>query len=105
MLHDMRTLKPLQRFKGAQNTRANFVRASFAHNSLIASGSEDGTVLLWDEESSECLQTLTGHGDGVVYCAVRISLRASEWKDRLLTGFPACTALEQGTIPACVVWR
>lgn len=69
MLHDLRTLKPLQRFKGAQNTRANFVRASFAHNSLIASGSEDGTVLLWDQESSECLQTLTGHGEGVVYCA------------------------------------
>jgi WD40 repeat protein len=69
MLHDMRTLRPLQRFKGAQNTRANFVRASFAHNSLIASGSEDGTVLLWDQDSSECLQTLAGHGHGVVYSA------------------------------------
>lgn len=70
MLHDMRTLKPLQRFKGAQNTRANFVRASFAHNGLIASGSEDGEVVLWDQESSECLQTLQGHTTGqVVYCA------------------------------------
>lgn len=74
MLHDMRTLKPRQRFKGAQNTRANFVRASFAHNSLIASGSEDGNVLLWDQESSECLQTLPGHGGGTVYCAVSICI-------------------------------
>lgn len=69
MLHDMRTLSVRVRFRGAQNTRANFVRASFAHNSLVASGSEDGEVFLWDQESSECLQTLAGHGGGVVYCA------------------------------------
>ncbi|CAD6962906.1 unnamed protein product [Tilletia controversa] len=61
-LWDMRMLRPLQRFKGHQNTAKNFVRASFAHTSLLVGGSEDGRIYMWDEESSEVLQTLVGHG-------------------------------------------
>jgi len=61
-LWDMRMLRPLQRFKGHQNTAKNFVRASFAHTSLLVGGSEDGRIYMWDEESSEVLQTLAGHG-------------------------------------------
>lgn len=61
-LWDMRMLRPLQRFKGYQNTSKNFIRCSFAHPSLIISGSEDGLVYLWDKESSKVLQTLEGHG-------------------------------------------
>ncbi|KAE8225292.1 hypothetical protein CF319_g1947 [Tilletia indica] len=61
-LWDMRMLRPLQRFKGHQNTAKNFVRASFAHTSLLVGGSEDGKIYMWDEESSEVLQTLAGHG-------------------------------------------
>ncbi|KAI3623991.1 hypothetical protein CBS14141_002419 [Malassezia furfur] len=61
-LWDMRMLRPLQRFKGYQNTSKNFIRCSFAHPSLVISGSEDGLVYLWDKESSNVLQTLEGHG-------------------------------------------
>ncbi|WFD00385.1 hypothetical protein MYAM1_003134 [Malassezia yamatoensis] len=61
-LWDMRMLRPLQRFKGYQNTSKNFIRCSFAHPSLVISGSEDGLVYLWDQESSNVLQTLEGHG-------------------------------------------
>lgn len=61
-LWDMRMLRPLQRFKGHQNTSKNFIRCSFAHPSLIISGSEDGLVYMWGQESSRVLQTLEGHG-------------------------------------------
>lgn len=61
-LWDMRMLRPLQRFKGHQNTSKNFIRCSFAHPSLLISGSEDGLVYVWDRESSNVLQTLEGHG-------------------------------------------
>lgn len=55
-------LRPLQRFKGHQNTSKNFIRSSFAHTSLLVGGSEDGLIYMWDQESSEVLQTLAGHG-------------------------------------------
>lgn len=61
-LWDMRMLRPIQRFKGHQNTSKNFIRCSFAHPSLVVSGSEDGLVYLWCQESNEVLQTLAGHG-------------------------------------------
>lgn len=61
-LWDMRMLRPLQRFKGHQNTSKNFIRCTFAHPSLIVSGSEDGLVYMWGQESSLALQTLKGHG-------------------------------------------
>jgi WD40 repeat protein len=31
----------------------------------LASGSDDGAVMIWDAESGDCLRTLLGHGDGV----------------------------------------
>lgn len=58
-------LRPLHRYKAHSNTSQNFVRASFAHSSLLVSGSEDGLLYMWDRESSEVLQTLEGH-EGVV---------------------------------------
>lgn len=58
-------LRPLRRFKAHSNTSQNFIRASFAHSSLLVSGSEDGVLYMWDRESSEVLQTLEGH-DGIV---------------------------------------
>lgn len=61
-LWDMRMLRPLQRFRGHQNTSKNFIRCAFAHPSLIVSGSEDGLVYMWGQESSLPLQTLEGHG-------------------------------------------
>ncbi|KOS14382.1 wd repeat protein [Malassezia pachydermatis] len=61
-LWDMRMLRPLQRFTGHQNTSKNFIRCAFAHPSLIVSGSEDGLVYMWSQESSHVLQTLEGHG-------------------------------------------
>lgn len=61
-LWDMRMLRPLQRFKGHQNTSKNFIRCAFAHPSLIVSGSEDGLVCMWGQESPLTLQTLEGHG-------------------------------------------
>lgn len=63
-LWDMRMLRPLQRFKGHQNTSKNFIRCAFAHPSLVVSGSEDGLVYMWDKESANVLQTLEGHGFG-----------------------------------------
>ncbi|PWN44463.1 WD40 repeat-like protein [Ceraceosorus guamensis] len=68
LVHDLRTLKPMVRLRGPTNTRANFVKSHFAHNSLVASGSEDGVVHLSDLESGEVISTLN-HGPGVVYAA------------------------------------
>ncbi|SCZ88541.1 BZ3500_MvSof-1268-A1-R1_Chr2-1g04478 [Microbotryum saponariae] len=85
-LWDVRMLRPLKRFKAHSNTSHNFVRASFAHASLLVSGSEDGVLYMWDRESSEVLQTLEGHR-GIVYGAVwndKQSLLASHGSDGLI---------------------
>lgn len=66
-LWDIRMLRPLKRFKGHQNTSKNFIRSSFAHTSLLVGGSEDGLIYMWDQESSEVLQTLEGHGRDTRY--------------------------------------
>jgi WD40 repeat protein len=58
-------LRPLRRFKAHSNTSHNFIRATFAHSSLLVSGSEDGVLYMWDREDSEVLQTLEGH-EGIV---------------------------------------
>lgn len=58
-------LRPLRKFKAHSNTSQNFIRAKFAHSTLLVSGSEDGILYLWDRESSEVLQRLEGH-EGVV---------------------------------------
>mmetsp|Transcript_60076 Transcript_60076/g.190842 ORF Transcript_60076/g.190842 Transcript_60076/m.190842 type:complete len:143 (-) Transcript_60076:20-448(-) len=82
-LWDVRMGRPIQRFKGHQNTSKNFVRASFGPNEkLVVGGSEDGVVHMWDARTGELLQRLgaggsvksgTRHG-GIVYRAV--------WHDR-----------------------
>ncbi len=68
-LWDLRMLRPLKRFKGHQNTSKNFIRSSFAHTSLLVGGSEDGLIYMWDQESSEVLQTLEGHGRDTLHSA------------------------------------
>lgn len=61
--------RPLRKLKGHQNTSKNFIRAGFAHNSLLVGGSEDGLVYIWDQESGDILQKLHGH-EAMVYNAV-----------------------------------
>ncbi|KAK3805482.1 MAG: WD40-repeat-containing domain protein [Benniella sp.] len=58
---DIRMTRPLRKLKGHQNTSKNFIRAGFAHNSLLVGGSEDGLVFIWDQESVDILQKLQGH--------------------------------------------
>uniref|UniRef100_V5EEU8 WD40 repeat-containing protein SMU1 n=2 Tax=Kalmanozyma brasiliensis (strain GHG001) TaxID=1365824 RepID=V5EEU8_KALBG len=70
-LWDLRMLRPLKRFKGHQNTSKNFIRSSFAHTSLLVGGSEDGLIYMWDQESSEVLQTLEGHGRDTLHPTTR----------------------------------
>ena len=70
-LWDLRMLRPLKRFKGHQNTSKNFIRSSFAHTSLLVGGSEDGLIYMWDQESSEVLQTLEGHGRDTLHPAAK----------------------------------
>ncbi|KAL7747329.1 hypothetical protein RI367_007383 [Sorochytrium milnesiophthora] len=57
-LWDIRMLRSVRRFKGHQNTSKNFIRASFAHNNLVAGGSEDGVVYIWDMDTGDVLQRL-----------------------------------------------
>jgi COMPASS component SWD3 len=69
-LFDVRTGEPLQRYKGHQNSKLNFVRAQFGPgDALVAGGSEDGRAFLWDTESGETLTRLCGH-TGPVFRAV-----------------------------------
>ncbi|KAL7424024.1 hypothetical protein Q5752_001609 [Cryptotrichosporon argae] len=52
-LWDLRMQRNVYRYVGHQNTSRNLVRCTFASgsSSLIASGSEDGCVHLWDREA------------------------------------------------------
>ncbi|RHY65857.1 hypothetical protein DYB38_006468 [Aphanomyces astaci] len=50
--------RPLQRFKGHQNTAKNVVRASFGPREA---GSEDGAVYVWDVATGKLLEKLLGH--------------------------------------------
>ncbi|KAJ2470704.1 hypothetical protein GGI02_002750 [Coemansia sp. RSA 2322] len=67
-LWDLRSLKRLCCHKGHQNTSKNFIRSGFVGDSLIVGGSEDGMVYLWDRESTNIVQRLSGH-QGIVYDA------------------------------------
>ncbi|KAI8900389.1 WD40-repeat-containing domain protein [Globomyces pollinis-pini] len=68
-LWDVRMLRPIRKFKGHQNTSKNFIRSSFAGDSLIVGGSEDGIVYVWDREKGEVLQRLRHHS-GLVYSMI-----------------------------------
>jgi COMPASS component SWD3 len=61
--------KPIQRFKGHQNTAKNIVRASFGpRDAFVLGGSEDGAVYVWDVATGKLLEKLAGH-EGVTYNA------------------------------------
>ncbi|CEG48172.1 WD40 repeat-containing protein [Plasmopara halstedii] len=61
--------RPLQRFKGHQNTAKNIVRASFGpRDSFVLGGSEDGFVYVWEVATGKLLERLSGHR-GVTYNA------------------------------------
>lgn len=61
--------RPLQRFKGHQNTAKNIVRASFGpRESFVLGGSEDGYVYVWEVATGKLLERLSGHR-GVTYNA------------------------------------
>ncbi|XP_004347572.1 WD-repeat protein [Capsaspora owczarzaki ATCC 30864] len=79
-LFDLRMMRPVRRFRGHQNTSKSFIRAGFGPTQdLIASGSEEGSIHIWDLKSGNVLQRLEGHS-GVVYSArwnARQSLIAS----------------------------
>jgi WD40 repeat protein len=47
----------------ANNSVANHVAAN---HSVVASGSYDRTIKLWDLQTGDCLNTLAGHADGVL---------------------------------------
>ncbi|CAI5714456.1 unnamed protein product [Peronospora destructor] len=61
--------RPLQRFKGHQNTAKNIVRASFGpRESFVLGGSEDGYVYVWEVATGKLLERLASHR-GVTYNA------------------------------------
>ncbi|KAF0728199.1 hypothetical protein Ae201684_014024 [Aphanomyces euteiches] len=61
--------RPVQRFKGHQNTAKNVVRASFGpREAFVLGGSEDGAVYVWDVTTGKLLERLLGH-TGVTYSA------------------------------------
>ncbi|KAJ9068355.1 hypothetical protein DSO57_1029535 [Entomophthora muscae] len=62
-LWDVRMLgRPIKKFKGHQNTSKHFVRARFAGTSLVFSGSEDGFLHLWNQDTCEVVSTLSHSG-------------------------------------------
>lgn len=68
-LWDMRSNKPVRKFKGHQNTSKNFIRSAFGpREAQIIGGSEDGFVYVWDINSSEVVSRL-GPVKGPVYSA------------------------------------
>ncbi|KAJ3119167.1 hypothetical protein HK100_000435 [Physocladia obscura] len=85
-LWDMRMMQSVRRFKGHQNTSKNFIRASFAGDSLVVGGSEDSMVHVWDADKGTLISRLSGHG-GIAYSAVwnaNQSLFCSSSDDRTL---------------------
>ena len=66
-LWDLKLMKPIQKFKGHQNTYKNHIKASFGSNEqIIFGGSEDGFIYAWDVNSGKILKKLSGHKD-IVY--------------------------------------
>lgn len=79
-LWDLRTNSVTHRFKGHQNTSANFIRAGFGpREAVVVGGSEDGYVYVWDVSTTE-IKAKLGPANGAVYTGIwnaRQSLLAS----------------------------
>eukprot|EP00127_Corallochytrium_limacisporum_P004142 Clim_evm87s157 gene=Clim_evmTU87s157 len=74
-LWDLRMMRQLRRFRGHQNSSKNFIRARFGPTAgCITSGSEDGVVYIWDQESGNVIQRLKGHR-GTTYQAAACPTR------------------------------
>mmetsp|Transcript_12265 Transcript_12265/g.14808 ORF Transcript_12265/g.14808 Transcript_12265/m.14808 type:complete len:631 (+) Transcript_12265:56-1948(+) len=69
-LWDLRsTAKPLIRYKGHQNSASSFLRCSFGvRESVVMSGSDDGSIHIWDTASGKPLSILEGHSGAVYRC-------------------------------------
>ncbi|KAL1411072.1 hypothetical protein Q8F55_002019 [Vanrija albida] len=57
-LWDLRMQRNIYRYTGHQNTSKNVIRAGFASSTLIASGSEDGLVYLWEREGAQAEESM-----------------------------------------------
>jgi len=65
MLIDWKTKELVQKYTGHHHVR-HVVRSCFvgSHDVLVASGSEDSQVYVWDRESGELKHTFRGHTEG-----------------------------------------
>lgn len=78
-LFDMRSSKPLQSFKGHQNSFRSFIRTNFALNGQwICSGSEDGDVFIWNRDSGKEIGRLSAQS-GIVFDAQWDPYSGSIW--------------------------
>jgi len=66
-LFDLITGQRLRKFTGVQQTR-HVIRSRFGgiHSRFVASGSEDGNVYIWHQDTGSLMQVLNGHGTGSV---------------------------------------
>ncbi len=67
-LWDIRMRRTVQRYTSHQNTWKSFVRAGFfgPHDEMVASGSEDGSIYMWDRQTGNLIQK-TEAQEGAVY--------------------------------------
>lgn len=67
-LWDLRFLnRPLKRYRGHQNTFKNIIKANFAGSSLVVSGSENGLMFVWDQDTEKLLYQRPVCRSGVLY--------------------------------------
>eukprot|EP00611_Tribonema_gayanum_P023950 TRINITY_DN514_c0_g1_i1.p1 TRINITY_DN514_c0_g1~~TRINITY_DN514_c0_g1_i1.p1 ORF type:complete len:358 (-),score=94.31 TRINITY_DN514_c0_g1_i1:266-1306(-) len=105
--------RPLQRFRGHQNTSSSFLRATFAaEESLILGGSDCGALHVWDRKNGDLMQKLKGHS-GAAYrgtwsdkqsmaasCGEDGTVRTWWWQDQLQeTDDSACACAAADTQP------
>ena len=66
-LWDLRNERPVLRYSGHRNTANSFLRARFAvGDSVVVSGSDDGSLHVWQARTGEAQEQLRGHR-GAVY--------------------------------------